>query len=299
MNKNNQIFEMSKTISQLKQKIKELKLELRSLRTLIKMEKNSFPHLLVVEDNSIALRLIETLAKNTGCNITSVANGENALKLAQNFNFDLILTDIGLPGISGQELTERIRADEKKTKKKSIPIIGITAQALNNFEDYLRSGMNKVFSKPINFNLMRVIIKTFVDHPNHSLVDKMASIDQKNSKELYNLDPLPLLDLKQAKHILGEEATLNEFLTLLNQKSIPEDEKQIKKAYLQKDWQSIENIAHRMKSGAMYCGAIKMQYACQNLENNCKTGKIKLLETLYQQLLKVLEETKELIKYRH
>ncbi|CZR34242.1 Uncharacterised protein [Legionella pneumophila] len=48
-----------------------------------------------------------------------------------------------------------------------------------------------------------------------------------------------------------------------------------------------------MKGGAANCGAVRMKYACQYLERYQKMGYTKLLEPLYQQLIKVVEDTQK------
>ncbi len=90
---------------------------------------NKTPHLLLVEDNIIALKVLETMVANLGYVFTSVIDGEKAFKLAVTDTFDLILTDLGLSDISGNELATRIRRWEKTNGKKPIPIVGLTGHA--------------------------------------------------------------------------------------------------------------------------------------------------------------------------
>ena len=72
---------------------------------------------------------------------------------------------------------------------------------------------------------------------------------------------------------------------------IPQDKKAIQEAHANKDWATVERLVHKMKGGALYCGTLRMQYACQYLERYRKAGHTRLLEELYQQLLRVLHET--------
>lgn len=261
---------------------------------------NSLPHLLLVEDNIIALRLIESIAKQAGCQITSATDGEQALKLALSMSFDLIITDIGLPGLSGNELTERLRAVEKSTNKAAIPIIGLTAHALAIAEKQcLSAGMNQVFTKPINLATMKKIIAQF-SAPNtndeqremHSLGSDLPNTE----KQLFELSQFPLLSVGDGISNLGSIDLLTDLLTLLLKEALPEDELILKTAFEENDWEQIENLAHKMKSGALYCGTIKLKFACQYLEHYLKTGYHQQLEPLYQQLMTVIQLTKEAIE---
>ncbi len=121
------------------------------------------PHVLLVEDNLIALHLVETMVTQAGLKFTSAIDGERALVLAKSNTFDLIITDIGLPGISGYELTAAIRQWEKDTHRKPIPIIGLTAYALyETKKECLQSGINSMLSKPINLKTIQELIKQFI-----------------------------------------------------------------------------------------------------------------------------------------
>jgi two-component system aerobic respiration control sensor histidine kinase ArcB len=107
------------------------------------------PHLLLVEDNPIALRVLQATVSNIGCYFTSAINGTAALELIKSTPFDFVITDIGLPDISGIQLTERIREWEKEQNKSSMPIIGLTGHVKETaMVECLYSGMNGVFSKP-------------------------------------------------------------------------------------------------------------------------------------------------------
>ncbi len=120
-------------------------------------------HVLLVEDNVVALHLIETIVSQAGLKFTSTINGEQALTLAKSRPFDLIITDIGLPGISGYELTYAIRQWERDRNKKPIPIIGLTAHALcETQKEYMQSGFNTMLSKPINLNTIQGLIKQYI-----------------------------------------------------------------------------------------------------------------------------------------
>lgn len=121
------------------------------------------PHLLLIEDNQIALKVLETITTDAGAHYTSVTSGEKALTTIKEIAFDMILTDINLPDISGNELSRRIRAWETKEKKKPTPIVGLTAHALENVEkECLQSGMMKVLTKPLTINNMEALIDEFV-----------------------------------------------------------------------------------------------------------------------------------------
>ncbi|KTD38684.1 PAS domain-containing hybrid sensor histidine kinase/response regulator [Legionella oakridgensis] len=263
------------------------------------------PHVLLVEDNHIALKIAETFIFKIGCRYTSAMDGERALKLALSNQFDLIITDIGLPGISGHQLTRLIREWESASHKKPVPIIGLTAHVREEAKvECLASGMNEVFSKPITLELTQSILQQFVKLPKdineNRLKNPVAQTEGKlgldlpdTEEELFMLDKYSLLDEDAAMQNTGNEDLLRQILHIMAEQEIPNDIAAIAKAHAEHDWTTVEKLAHKMKGGAVYLGTIKIKYACQYLERYQKAGQNALLEPLYQQLIKVLNDTKQ------
>ena len=114
-------------------------------------------------------------------------------------------------------------------------------------------------------------------------------------KQLFDLDKFPLLDVKNAIEIIGSKHMLYEILPLVIQ-DIINDGKAIKIAYSEDDWENVEKIAHKIKSGALYSGTTRMKYACQYLGHYQQTKHTELLDKLYHQLIQVLQQTKQCIE---
>jgi CheY-like chemotaxis protein len=101
--------------------------------------------ILIVEDNPTNGRLIELMLRQGGHTTTWVDNGEQAVESAKKEDFDLILMDIELPGMSGIESTKAIRAEGI-----NIPVIALTADAQKETEENCRkAAMNGFLTKPI------------------------------------------------------------------------------------------------------------------------------------------------------
>ena len=81
---------------------------------------------LVVEDNPIAQRVAKSLLTQSSCQVDVASNGQEALNLWKQNEYDLIFMDIGLPDMDGYQVTHHIRVQEV-TKNRHIPIIALTA----------------------------------------------------------------------------------------------------------------------------------------------------------------------------
>ncbi|MEE8501579.1 MAG: response regulator [Kiloniellales bacterium] len=103
---------------------------------------------LVVEDNDINMRLFHDMLEARGYNVLQATDGTEGWRMAREHRPDLILMDIQLPGISGLEVTKRLKADETL---KSIPVIAITAFATDGHEEKIRGGgCDAYIVKPIS-----------------------------------------------------------------------------------------------------------------------------------------------------
>jgi len=104
--------------------------------------------ILVVEDNTTNLYLINFILEKKGYEVIQAKSGEEGVEVAIKEKPDLILMDIQLPGIDGMEATRRIRNSKANGK---IPIIAITSYAMaGDKEKALAAGCTGYIKKPIN-----------------------------------------------------------------------------------------------------------------------------------------------------
>ena len=117
-------------------------------------------NVLLIEDNKINQLVTQKSLLKLNCNVEIVENGSDALDLLQNSTFDLILTDINLPDISGFEITKKIREQNIIT-----PVFAVTAYSFEEIKQQaIESGIDEIIVKPfkidelaakINKNLLR------------------------------------------------------------------------------------------------------------------------------------------------
>lgn len=101
-------------------------------------------HLLVVEDNKINQVITKKMLAKRGIGCDIAENGMEAIDKANKNQYDGILMDIHMPGISGVEATTEIRKFDRQT-----PIIALTAISLDDsLETFYAAGCNDVVTKP-------------------------------------------------------------------------------------------------------------------------------------------------------
>ena len=177
----------------------------------------------------------------------------------------------------------------------------MTAHALEIAEkESLQAGMNTVLTKPIRLNEITNVLNEFLPNSQSTLIQ---SSDNPNTAKttleeaaLFELEKYPLLDVENGISLLGSASALKELLLIMINDSIPEDHKYLLQAYSKKDWEQVAKLAHKMKGGAMYCGTIRLQIACLNLEKHRSKGYAHIHDALFKQLNTVIDLTKEAIR---
>jgi two-component system, sensor histidine kinase len=134
---------------------------------------------LVAEDNPVNAIVTEALLHRAGLSVDLVADGAQAVACAASMHYDLILMDCQMPGMDGFEATARIRAAERASGASAVPIVALTANALES--DRLRSlaaGMNEHLAKPFHDQALNAMLQRFLNsgrplnHPRGSAVTR-------------------------------------------------------------------------------------------------------------------------------
>ena len=108
---------------------------------------------LVVEDHYINQVVIQTLFEKLGVAHAIVNTGEEGVKYVNANPVDLVLMDLNLPGIQGDEATAQI-----KSIKPELPVIALTADAITKPASLYEKGLDDVLTKPVDSNeLVRVL----------------------------------------------------------------------------------------------------------------------------------------------
>ena len=107
--------------------------------------------ILLAEDNPINMMLIRELLRRRGHIVTEVTTGNDAVQAMVNGSFDLLLTDIHMPGMDGIEAARAIRLAEQRCGRPRTPIVALTADALDGGKRTCQeAGMDGFLTKPVD-----------------------------------------------------------------------------------------------------------------------------------------------------
>ncbi|MCS6970440.1 MAG: response regulator [Planctomycetota bacterium] len=119
------------------------------------------PEVLIVEDNPINQRLLAFLLTRAGISHAICASGEEALRILENQPFRVVLTDLMLPGMSGRQLLQRIRAEGRWT---ALAVIAVTACAPGGAQlQAITEGFDSYIVKPYDRDQLIATVRRFLD----------------------------------------------------------------------------------------------------------------------------------------
>ncbi|QDK36859.1 ATP-binding protein [Bdellovibrio sp. NC01] len=241
-------------------------------------------HILVAEDNRINQKVAEEMLGLMGCTCKVVENGQLAIQILQNEDFDLILMDAQMPIMDGYEATRAIRQGQAGTANKAIPILATTANAIKgDIELCLEAGMNDYISKPIAFNDLAFKIEKWIARGRSAIdeitVKKLKAQAGAHSEKFF----------KELVEIFAEDA--------------PEAVSKMRIHLDSKNFEAIPPIAHTLKSSAAILGALRLKDLAERVERS-KTEPITeqqlklLIDSIDKELIFALEDLMNKVKIK-
>jgi PAS domain S-box-containing protein len=253
-------------------------------------------NVLLVEDEKLCAMIAEAILSDLGKKVDIAKSGEEALKKSCSNNYEIIFMDIGLPDINGNEVTRKIRLSEKLTKK-HVPIVALTAHVDNdNRQLCIESGMDAVLTKPVTQSKIEDVLKAFVSMP----CNEVDFIHDAQSKDLDDSSLLRIegktIDFEYNEKLYRGKADYKALFKLVSD-SFANHIIELKAAYEKQDWKALNAAAHKITGGSSYCGAMRLNNACHNLEKYLYSGKTELISKLYNLILHEEMLLEEAIKY--
>src|SRR6185503_10290954 len=132
---------------------------------------------LIVDDSEDTIAMLEELLKLSGANVMSATNGADALRIAREQEFDVILSDISMPEMDGFQFLERLRRIDGR---QHIPVIAITGFGrTGDIERARAAGFYSHLTKPLNLQALAEILQQLAssrgEHPEPSVDQDLSA----------------------------------------------------------------------------------------------------------------------------
>lgn len=211
-------------------------------------------HVLLAEDNPVNRRIATIALEHLGLQVTGVADGAEAVAAVSSRSFDVVLMDCRMPGVDGYEASRRIRANEAETSA-HLPIVALTAGVLPVDQAACRAaGMDDFLSKPVTGARLRAVLEPWLGHA--------AAGDEEEQPAATAVDLGVLGSLAEE---LGDDSILAEVLAAYLHE-LPVRREAITAAASAGDAETVQSVAHTLKSSSAALGALRLSEVCAELE---------------------------------
>ncbi|HMV87023.1 MAG TPA: response regulator [Blastocatellia bacterium] len=173
--------------------------------------------ILMIEDSPANQQLVLRILEKAGYQVDLAENGEIGVQRAQAARYDLILMDIQMPVMDGFAATKAIRQYEEKSCQEPVPIIALTAHAIEGYrEQCLAQGMDDYLTKPIKRERLLESVRECLERRHVVLVVEDTIENQKLIKNYLKDEPLRLLFAHNGRQALDLLARRQVSLVLLD-----------------------------------------------------------------------------------
>ena len=257
--------------------------------------------ILVVDDTKMNILVTANFLKKTGVRISTALSGEEAIRLASENEYDLILMDQRMPGMDGTEAMKRIKDLENK-KNTNTPFICLTADVIRGArERYLQEGFDNYLMKPVDSRELEKMLLDYLPKEKIELTDskeeEVPSSREGSNAELFADLAKAGVDSRTGLFFCQRDEDM--YKSILSEFCIEQKTKSLnlQNCYERKDWKNYEIHAHSLKSTSKTIGAKKLSELAADLEDAAgaedemalREGHDKMME-MYSAIVSVIEK---------
>ena len=240
------------------------------------------PRILLVEDNPVNQEVAVGMLESLSCNTHAADNGWVAIEALNASDYDAILMDCQMPVMDGLTATAEIRRRELGSAKPRVPIIALTANAMEgDRERCLAAGMDDFLSKPFTQQQLATVLKRWLG------LRANPAQPERNS----DTSRAPLVDVGVLRNIaaLARPALLNSLIDLYMQHS-PSLLAAVETAAANKLPAALADALHTLRSSTANLGGSRLVVASKECEALVRDGGITFAGPLILRIRKEYQE---------
>ena len=240
---------------------------------------------LLVEDNPVNQRMARAMLGNLGLAVEIAEHGEEALALAAEKRFDLILMDCNMPRMDGYRATQQWREHEARQGMPRLPIIAQTANAMeSDRQRCFAVGMDDYLAKPFSRKQLAQVLARWlpvvakreepvtVPDATATPTQEFQALDRKVFAQLAELDP-------------GGESGLIRQILQAYQESTTTLVGQLSRAMAESDAETLRKVAHSLKSSSANVGAVRLSALLAELESRGRQNQLEEAPPICEQAI--------------
>lgn len=277
-------------------------------------------HLLLAEDNPVNQKVAKSMVERLGLSVELAEDGQQAVEAVMNGSHDMVLMDCQMPTMDGFQATRAIRRIEKDHHLERIPIIAVTANAMEGDREHccLEAGMDDYLAKPFKQGILRDMLARWLPEeaagrpattppertvamqeqalptdttPSRAPAEGGNPVTETDLMSEANPAAGPALDrrtLEELKEIMEDEFDdlVQTFL-----KDAPLLIYEIRDGIQARDTEAVWHAAHALKSSSANLGALQLPVLAKELELLAKAGQrsgsVELLKQMAEEFKRV------------
>ncbi|MCR5094628.1 MAG: response regulator [Lachnospiraceae bacterium] len=264
--------------------------------------------ILAVDDTRMNLMVVKGLLKNTGIQVDTAESGKEAIELAGEKHYDLVLMDQRMPEMDGTTAMHRIR-ENKDGPNVNTPFICLTADAVAGArEKYVAAGFDNYLTKPINGRALQGMVSQYFSADklkkrvteNESTPGTSAPAGSDPDDTGVTEDAAERIDQKAGMKYSGGDEDIYRMVVAEYIRSSEEKERAIESYYRAEDWKNYSAVVHSLKSSSKTIGASQLSALAARVEAASDAGELDTVHGEHDEMMKqfkiVVSEAKSMIK---
>ncbi len=253
-------------------------------------------NILAVDDLPVNLMVITNMLKCTKVHIDTAESGKEAIELAKQKHYDIILMDHMMPEMDGVETYAQLRKEE--TMCADTPVIMLTANALAGVrERYMDEGFADYISKPVRGDKLESVIKSFLPPElvqEYDNEEQPVSDPDKNDQlsELTKL--LPSINLRIALPYCCDNTDF--FIDVLKQYAESKRLEEMEAQFAAENFEDYRINAHSLKSTSRTIGLEGLAERARASEFALKSGNVEYAKFNHAELMEMYRDALEKIR---
>lgn len=259
-------------------------------------------NILVVDDNETNQVVAKGMLGKFGIEAMIANHGQEALEILADKPYDLVFMDCQMPVMDGYTATARIRDSQDQAINNDIPIIAMTANAMEgDKEKCLAADMDDFIAKPVDPVKLRKMLEKWLSHLLHQNQATDQESLQAESGEVSDADEIqeiPVFDYQALRERLMDDEELIRTLVDAFLGDMPGQIEDLKQMVAAENFDSATSQAHMIKGAAANIGAMALSEQAKIMEMDGKSvnftefvGNVAKIETVFEQLSIKIKET--------
>ncbi|MBF0180004.1 MAG: response regulator [Magnetococcales bacterium] len=221
------------------------------------------PRILLVDDTEDNRLVVQAFLELSPCRLQEASSGEEALRLFEHAEFDLVLMDVMMPDMDGLETTRRLRTREAALHRRRIPVIALTGNAMQSDREQTKAaGCDFHLAKPLRRDELLDVLDRFLGMGGSVPIPLPTS----NPPEDVMIDQERLAQLRR-----DTGANFSRLLEMFLA-NLPGRLQGMRTAWERQEPDALQQLAHRLKGMAATMGLVRLTNACIRLERESTQG---------------------------